>query len=619
MGYASTRRSVDKATTVTLLFSKHRTWLLAVAFGLLTLVFHSYRLGHASYDLDEAVHIWYAQGSYAEVIEQSSNDPNPPVYNLIISTWVKTFGVAESSVRFFSVIMGALGVMLMFLIASRNFGLAVGIMAALFYCFSPILFRFTHLARPYSMLMVTVLLSYGALLECLKDQNSRKLFWYYLATTLMIYVHPTSVFNLPAQGIMVLIVHHDRFKKIVRLALPMIAAVATFGAWMLAIPYFERNDDMWFGPPNWADVWYVIKVFYGHWWLVVLQLFILLGFLVVAKRNNDRSNLTTALLLSVWVIVPFAVSISFSQLAKPVFQDKYILSVQPAMMLLLAFSLNAFGNRKLRNAGTIAILMLLMSSIKTKPDPEGDWRSAVAYVKSMQTDSSAIFIDPWYEHRTFCYYFDRHAFETPDSTIKIMAAKRAFTSWGDIYDEQNERPKVEVVHIMLAHQDFVKPQVDQDKLESVAGLIGMKEFIGIKVMSYQFGKSYVVQDSLNLRSIAIEVPVMVDARSEFPATLAKTLNKSDSRVAKIVAYVRIKTDGDMKDVQFVATVERPDGPPIEYRSDELSSQATKDGMIEVTHQITIVDFQSDWFVKTYVWNVGKKEFQVEDLNLEIQY
>jgi hypothetical protein len=601
--------------------SKQGSWFLALAFALLTVIFHSYHLGYASYDLDEAVHIWYAQGSFSQVIEQSSNDPNPPIYNLIISTWVKVFGVTESSVRFFSVLMGALGVALMFLIASRNFGMAVGIMAALFYCLSPIQFRFTHLARPYSMLMVTVLLSYGALLECLKDPNLRKLFWYYLATTLMIYVHPTSIFNLPAQGIIVVFFHYDKIKTIIRLALPMIAAVATFGVWMLVIPYFERNDTMWFGPPTWEDIWYVIKVFYGNGWLIVIQLVVLVLFFLRIKRQKEKSMMLNAILLAVWIIVPFMISVCFSHLVKPVFQDKYILSVQPAVMLLLALTLDGIGSWKLRNAGVLVALILLISSLNTKPHPEGDWRSAVAFVNSIQSDNSAVLIDPWYEYRTFCYYFDRHAYQVPDSTIKILASKRAFTSWDDVYDEHNQVPKVDVVHLVFAHQGFVEPEVSMERVESIAGLIGVKEFIGIKVMSYQFGKTYTLADSIGLNSIeGNEGPILVDSKNEFPATVSSTLNKNqDSKVIKVLASVKIRSSGDLEGVQFVATVERPDAPMVEYRSIELQTREAKDGLIEITEQITVSNYQSDWFVKAYVWNVGKKEFQIEDLNLVVQY
>lgn len=74
----------------------------------------------------------------------------------------------------------------------------------------------------------------------------------------------------------------------------------------------------------------------------------------------------------------------------------------------------------------------------------------------------------------------------------------------------------------------------------------------------------------------------------------------------------------MKDVQFVTTVERPDAPPIEYRSDDVSSKEPTDGLIEISHEITVANYGSDWIVKTYVWNVGKKEFEILDLKLIVQ-
>ena len=95
---------------MTLRTSKYTQWPFFTAFFLLSLVVHKYNLDFASYDLDEAVHIWHAQKDYSEVIEQASHDPNPPVYNLVLSTWIKAFGVTEFSTRFLSVLFGALGV-----------------------------------------------------------------------------------------------------------------------------------------------------------------------------------------------------------------------------------------------------------------------------------------------------------------------------------------------------------------------------------------------------------------------------------------------------------------------------------------------------------------------------
>ena len=468
-------------------FPKFQTnWLILIGLVVLSLGFHSYNLEFASYDLDEAVHIWHAQRTYAEVVEQSSHDPNPPIYNLILSVWVKTFGVSEFATRFFSVLMGALGVGLMFLVASRNFGLTVGVMAALFYCFSPIQFRFTHLARPYSMLMVTVLLSYGLLLECLRKPTSLKLFLYYLATTLMIYVHPTSVFNIPAQGLIALLVHYKEPKVLGKLILPLVGSVLSFGIWVMAIPYFERDDAMWFGPPDLDAVWYVINVFYGNVYLIIGQLFLLGAIVYHLTERKTELNSKYIAAIAVWMVIPFVISIAFSHVVKPVFQDKYILSVQPAFMLMLAVCIASISKEWMRGAAFGAVVVVLCMSVNTKQQAEGDWRKAVTYLDSRHSTSSMIFIDPWYEFRTFSYYFDRHAYEVPDSTVKLIVEKGATFAWHDIYNSETGLAKVDKVHIIRAHADVNEPAVNQQLLDSVATLVEAQDFVGINVRTYEF-------------------------------------------------------------------------------------------------------------------------------------
>ncbi|MFM1874677.1 MAG: hypothetical protein RL266_414 [Bacteroidota bacterium] len=454
--------------------------LLVVAF-----LFHSYNLSFSSYDLDEAVHIWHAQKSYSEVVEQASNDPNPPIYNLIISSWVKEFGVGEGSTRLFSVMMGVLGVLLVYVIAARNFGLALAVLAALFYCFSPVQYRFTHLARPYSMLMVTVILSYGLLLECLRHPSRWKLLLYYLATTLMIYVHPTSIFNVAAQGLIILLHQRKNLKAVLRLAFPLVGAVASFGIWMLSIPYFERDDAMWFGAPSWADVWYVIQVLYGSEWVVYAHL-VLMGLLSVRLFSRTESLPPNSWMILVWAVLPFVVSIVFSHLFKPVFQDKYILSVQPALMLLLAITISQFGAWLNRIVTGIGILVLLLIAVRYEPYSEGDWKNAVAYVQEHREENGRIFVDPWYEFRTFSYYYDRHIFETPDSTEKLLTFDGVHWAWHDIYE--NGQAKCDALYVLSGHENVNDTRVDFALLDTAAVLVDEKMFTGVKLRSYRFLK-----------------------------------------------------------------------------------------------------------------------------------
>ncbi|MGB0368582.1 MAG: glycosyltransferase family 39 protein [Flavobacteriales bacterium] len=595
--------------------SKGLRWFLFVGFVLLAVLFHSYNLEFASYDLDEAVHIWHAQKSYSDVVEQASNDPNPPVYNLLISAWVKVFGVSEFSTRFLSVMFGSLGVGLMFLIASRNFGLAVGIMAALFYCFSPIQFRFTHLARPYSMLMVTVLLSYGTLLEAIKKPTKRKLFWYYLATTAMIYVHPTSVFNAVAQGLIVLWSKRKELNKIVLLSIPLVAAVLSFGVWVLAIPYFERDDPMWFGPPTWDDIKYVLETFYASKALIATQLALLVLVLIGRTRDGAQKGRNSMLLILVWAIVPFVVSIAFSLFVKPVFQDKYILSVQPAMMLLLAFTIYNLKGKVLPMIGFGVVLTLLLSSMDTTQNPEGNWKKAVEYIKPIHDENSAIFINPWYEFRTFSYYFNRHAFEVPDSTIKILVEEGAFTAWHDVYDKEKGEAKADVVHLFLAHQDFVKG-VDMQQLEKNAVLFNQEEFFGITVQSYRCSRS--LGFSMLNFDLENDSVFTVDSNMYYsPAAVVKLKNVKNDQSIKISASARIRLEGDSEGVALVVSVEGDENKSFVYRTKNLTETEVNQGWIELSDEFTVDEFETDWIVKAYALNPKGKHFQVDDIKLKV--
>lgn len=595
--------------------SKYTQWAFFAAFFLLSLLFHSYNLDYASYDLDEAVHIWHAQKDYSDVVAQASHDPNPPVYNLVLSTWVKTFGVSEFSTRFLSVLFGALGVGLMFLIASRNFGLAIGIMAALFYCLSPIQFRFTHLARPYSMLMFTVILSYGILLEALKDPSKRKLFWYYLATTAMIYVHPTSVFNLGAQGLIVIIHNLKDIKNGIRLLLPMVAAALSFGIWVVAIPYFERNDTMWFGPPSWEEVKYVLRVFYANWNLFLFQLILLslVLFGIIRKSNNDKALKLTTLLL--WAVVPFLISICFSHLVKPVFQDKYILSVQPAMMLLLAYAIYSMWGKFLKLSGFVVAIGLMIVSVDTTPNPEGDWKNVVDYINPLHDESSVVLIDPWYEFRTFSYYFDRNAYEQPDSTVKILSQNRVHTGWNDALDLVIQKQSG-VIHLLSAHVGAFDSQIDRALLDSVATLVRDTQFIGIRVQSFDFLR-ILGSVSLDFSAELDSVLTMKDEHAFSPALVVPFSVSRGERMMHISTSVDLKSTKEMIGVDLIISVERDGDQSFVYKKIPVNQYRLGADWFTVSEQFSITEFQPDWIVKVYVWNTEGVQFQMDNLQLEV--
>ncbi|MBL4586860.1 MAG: glycosyltransferase family 39 protein [Flavobacteriales bacterium] len=476
----------------------HRNWITAGIMAVIAIAFHSYNLDYASYDLDEAVHVWHAQKSYSEVIDQSANDPNPPVYNLLMSAWVKIFGVDEWTVRFLSVLMGALSTVLMFLVVARNYSYRAGLMAALLFCFAAIQFRFTHLARPYSLLMVMVIASYGSLFEYFRTSQKRKLLLYYLFTALMIYIHPTSIFNLPAQGLLMLISYRKNVRQLIVVGMVSVASVATFAAYYLSIPYFEgKAGDMWFDAPGIEAVSSVIDVFYGNsliGWIQVLLL-IIIGCRFLWRPESVKWNYVVIGI--VWFLLPIVSSVLFSHLVKPVFQDKYVLSAHPGLILLLAVSINKAFNGFWRIIPFAFVLVMSFLSVKTLPSSEGDWRKAVEFIKSDYDKNTCVFIHPWYEFRTFSYYFDRTAYTNPDETQKKLVKNRVYTAWHDVLPN-GPYGSVNNIYLITSHGNFVDLPFRIDSLDKASYLIESKEFSGIRLRKHQRRKENTESDSSNL-------------------------------------------------------------------------------------------------------------------------
>ena len=599
--------------------TKYLKPLILCGLMITALVFHSLNLDYASYELDEAVHIWFAQKSFSEVVAQASNDPNPPIYNLIISVWVKNFGVSEFSTRFFSVLMGVFAVGAMFLIASRNFGLAVGMFAALFLCFSPVQFRFTHMARPYSMLMLSVILSYGALFESLKKASKRNLLLYYLASTAMIYIHPTSIFNVAAQGLIILWAKRNRIKEAFVPILVLSLAVVSFACWIFSIPYFERSHRMWFGPPNLDDVWYVLKVFYGYWPLALLQIALFLGLLVQKIRGKiDAASWPFVVL---WCVVPLISSIIISYLFKPVFQDKYILSVQPAIMLLLAVSIGLlFKNRIAKIILGIAVLSTLAFTVEVTPPPSGgDWKGVVEYLKPLHDENNRIYISPWYEYRTFAFYYDRSFYEAHDNTINLLGAERVFTSWNDIYDFENDAPRCETVHVVLAHQGFVGTNISQEHLDSVAYLISEKKFPAILVKTYSYFppvSNFSRQEILEFSDLENGV-LEVSKKAEYSKAIVLPLDSFPKVALHVSCSVDLRGVENPEGVKFIMSVEKGETlKMVHYKVTHLSNELSEDtGWINLNANIILSEFESDWIVKAYVWNQKGAEFQIDNLKI----
>lgn len=112
-----------------------------------------YRIGSQPLWLDEAFSVWMGSHSIADIIRLTIDiDQHPPVYHILLHTWMAVGGSSEFWVRFLSALLGIFTIIVIYFFGKTVGGKRVGIIAATILAFSPFHVQFSQESRAYSLL-----------------------------------------------------------------------------------------------------------------------------------------------------------------------------------------------------------------------------------------------------------------------------------------------------------------------------------------------------------------------------------------------------------------------------------------------------------------------------------
>jgi len=334
-----------------------------------------------------------------------------PLYLLIIKPLVFIFGDSELVLRLPSVIFGVLAVYALFLLADKLFKnkLMVYTSTALF-ALSALQIHFSQEARPYTMLVFFVILSFYLLLKALEDESVKSWFLYSIATLVAIYISASALPVLAVQFVYSLIKKRGSFRFNTSLV-----AIAFIYAPMFFYYFIRGSYKMrWFTPLNMKTF---TNLFYGYlllpipileevgiagFYSVVMKLlsFLLLiplayGIYSVWKKRKEEDS-SSVLLLWLWIIVPILIELIYSLSIRPILGYKrYIIAFSPPLYLLLSHGLWEMSPKTIKKAACIALIVLFSiplfsyySMIKNE-----DWRGAIRYVSENVSLGDPVFTD----------------------------------------------------------------------------------------------------------------------------------------------------------------------------------------------------------------------------------
>lgn len=440
---------------------KNLIWLLAaLAVGLFVRV---NELASQSLWNDEGTSVALAQTSVSAIVNAAARDIHPPLYYLLLSSWIPAAGISEFAVRFLSVLAGVLVIALTFRIAREFFDQDVAVIAAVLAALNPFQTYYAQETRMY--IWVTLFSAASVWMMALMfnppRQSQRKLETrirrralalaaYVLVTLAALYTHYyafTLVLfeNLAFAAWLGWARRHRRLGIGHSLAFWIAAQVVISLAYLPWLVFASASLTAWPGISQAMSLpemaWRILSAFVtasdtlaaGQLLLVAAYgLFFISGLL--PSRDLFLQSSWGIVTCALWAVVPF-LAMYFVSLARPAYNPKFLLLATPGFMILVARGVSVLypglflrertpypprggsaGGRvswqvisiaklfvgALFAAGTVLALQALFTDPRLQRD---DYRGIVNYINAVATDRDTVVVNAPGQMDVVRYYY----------------------------------------------------------------------------------------------------------------------------------------------------------------------------------------------------------------------
>lgn len=357
--------------------------------------------------LDEAINVVAASKlSLTEfLISYPIGDFHPPGYWLVIWLWGRLFDFSEFVIRLPSVIFGVATVYLVFRLGKKLFNQRVGLWAALLMAVAPLHVYYSQEARMYALAALAATLSWYLLVRLSGSWQTK--IAYLVSLMLVWYSDYLAYLIIPAQ--IIYLVWADRGKLKPASLMLGLSVVALIPWWPVFLAQLKSGTQAAASLPGWARVvggsgvkdllLVAAKTFIGRisiddktiYLLLMVTLSGIYGWVLFkAIRKLDQS---TKLLLC-WLIVPTATALLIS-FKVPVLAYFRMLFILPAFYLLVAHGINSTGDRLIKPATAVIVLVSIVSLFiyyTNSRFQRENWREAVTLTENLAKKDRAIVI-----------------------------------------------------------------------------------------------------------------------------------------------------------------------------------------------------------------------------------
>jgi len=486
-----------------------------------------YELGRESLHIDEAATaIGSSLPSIPALIQYWFSVGHQSPYFLMMHYWIKLFGQSEFALRLPSAVFGVMSIYIMFLLARRLFNNEkTALLSSYLLAVSTINIYYSQCARPYSIVVFLVLMSFLFLLRAL-EKNTKPLWATYICFTLFSLLINTSTLPILICHLLFIVLFWTRYRSYIkpgRIALvfglillaylpflvmfirPNIRYIDAAGRFsMLSLNTFMHHFNI-FGGEIYQEIMYAnptrnpALIIPTNIFGIMLSMLCLAGVFNSLKARNRNRECKTVTLLTLWLAIPIVLPFIFSHLVAPVFGPvRYVLYVSCAYYLLIGKGVMSLKKNLRLLLLTFIVLMGLVSLQEYyRVEKRTNWKNIANYIEQNIKDDEKTFLEISYpvqisfiEHEMLYYYkapsitgirLDKSSKGMSNKKIHDLKWKPARVEWRDL-----EEIDTEGIWLVVWHS--IAPALKSDtikKLQDRYALLERNEFCDVSLLHFR--------------------------------------------------------------------------------------------------------------------------------------
>ena len=404
---------------------KATRWVWLVAILLLAAALRFYHVSEMSLRADEATNLYTAALEPAAMIQPLiTSDPHPPLYFLILHYWMLVAGRSELALRYPTVFMGVVIVGLVYALGKLVFPRRsnIALLGAFLAAINPYLIWDAQDAYMYTFLTAVAVCSFILFERVLRLGASRKAWMgYVFVNALGLLFHYLIGLVLLAQGVLWLVwAAQGRISR--RTTIDWVAAQAATVAlvlpWLVvSLPMLSNFKTEFFPPVGLLEMAQRSLVAFsigridsqlmprmvdpavGSVFGIGILVIFVLGLCLPTRAGGRADDTHGRTVLATFLFAPLVGLYLFSILRFPIFDERYILFLIPAFLLILARGFAGLAERTTRRwIPSAALGFVVLGSAYSLNDyfnvPEyaksPDWRGAVQFLLSQSRPGDVV-------------------------------------------------------------------------------------------------------------------------------------------------------------------------------------------------------------------------------------